>query len=202
VALSLEEASRNDWLIMSMPQVAEVSDVHPEPRPSAEWFAHMQALRPDTEREIEIHFASPLFRELGYAEEQEAAGFGIRVYQGSRRPQHVEADLLYFADELHDLGHGQPLVLVECKRPGKDSDAAAGQVRSYALWVLPAYYVVTDAETISVWDFQGAIAPDLKVLEFKQAELDTKFDALYARLNPQAAAAARAEKIGRLEASQ
>jgi hypothetical protein len=47
----------------------------------------MQSVRPDTEREVEIHFAAPLFRELGYPEDQEAAGFGIQVYQGSRRPQ-------------------------------------------------------------------------------------------------------------------
>ena len=51
-----------------------------------------------------------------------------------------------------------PLVLVECKRSIKDPKAAVGQVRSYALWVLPAYYVITDAQTLSVWDFQGAIA--------------------------------------------
>jgi hypothetical protein len=85
-------------------------------------------VRPDTEREVEMHFASPLFQGLGYREDQEAAGFGIRVYQGSRRPQHIEADLLYFADERRDLENGEPLVLVECKRPGRDPVAAAGQV--------------------------------------------------------------------------
>jgi hypothetical protein len=93
-------------------------------------------------------------------------------------------------------------VLVECKRLIKDLKAAAGQVRSYALWVLPAYYVITDAQTVSVWDFQGAIAPDLEVLTVKQAELDDRFDDLYSRLNPGAAAVARQNKISRLEASR
>jgi hypothetical protein len=93
-------------------------------------------------------------------------------------------------------------VLVECKRSIKDLKAAAGQVRSYALWVLPAYYVITDADTVSVWDFQGAIAPDLEVLTLKQAELEDKFDDLYARVNPAAAAVARQNKIGRLQASR
>ena len=75
-------------------------------------------------------------------------------------------------------------------------------MRSYALWVLPAYYVITDAKTVSVWDFQGAIAPDIEVLRVDQAELDGRFDDLYARLNPEAALLARQNKIGRLEASR
>ena len=64
----------------------------------------------------------------------------------------------------------------------------------------PAYYVITDAETVGVWDYQGAVAPDIKVLEIRQAELGDRFDDLYARLNPAAAAAARQEKIDRLAA--
>ena len=64
--------------------------------------------------------------------------------------------------------------------------------------MLPAYYVVTNSETVSVWDFQGAIAPDVKVMEFKQEDLNKKFDDLYARLNPVAATATRRAKIGRL----
>lgn len=110
--------------------------------------------------------------------------------------------MVYFADERRDLDHSQPLVIVECKSTIKDLRAAAGQVRSYALWALPAYYVITDARTISVWDFQGAIAPDLEILTLQQTELPERFDGLYARLNPEAAAAARQSKIGRLEANR
>ena len=97
---------------------------------------------------------------------------------------------------------GEPLVLVECKRLIKDEkelQAAAAQVRSYALWVVPAYYMITDGRIVSVWDFQGAIAPDIEVLRASQAELPEKFDDLYARLNPRAAAAARHSKIARLQ---
>jgi hypothetical protein len=199
---ALGEAGRDDWLVLSMPTLAVVPEARPDPRPSAEWFDHLQSVRPATEREVEMHFASPLFRDgLGYREEQEAAGYGIQVIQGVRR-EHVEADLVYFADDKHDPEKGQPLVLVECKRPGRPHDLAAGQARSYSLWVLPAYYVVTDAETVSVWDYQGAIAPDVKVMEFRQSELDRKFDDLYARLNPAAVQAARKAKIGQLAASR
>lgn len=198
---SLAEAKRDDWLVMSMPVQVPVTEASPDPAPSAEWFAHMAAVRTDTEREVEMHSASPLFREgLGYHEDQEAAGFSIEAARGSR-PGHIEADLLYFAGELHDVKAGEPLVLVECKRLIKDDkelQAAAAQVRSYALWVIPAYYVITDGRIVSLWDFQGAIAPDREVLRVSQAELAGSFNDLYSRLNPTAAAAARQAKAGRL----
>ena len=88
---ALEDAGRDDWLVMSIPAQAEVGDGRPDPRPSTAWFEHMMSVRPDTEREVELHFASPLFCALGYGEDQEAAGFGIRMAQGSR-PQRIEAN--------------------------------------------------------------------------------------------------------------
>src|SRR6202167_2660628 len=104
---SLEEAERDDWLVMSMPVEVPVPEVSPDPVPSPEWFAHMASVRTDTEREVEMHFASPLFREgLGYSEDQEAAGFAIQAARGSR-PGHIEADLLYFADDKRDVREGE-----------------------------------------------------------------------------------------------
>jgi hypothetical protein len=93
---------------------------------------------------------------------------------------------------------GQPLVLVECKRPGRPLDSAAGQVRDYALWVRPAYYVITDAQSVGVWDYQRAIGPDLKILDVKQADLADRLDDLYSYLNPAAAMKTRQKKIARL----
>jgi len=58
-----------------------------------------------------------------------------------KHPGHVEADLLYFAGDKHDVKAGEPLVLVECKRLIKDEkelQAAVAQAHSYALWVIPA----------------------------------------------------------------
>ena len=58
-------------------------------------------------------------------------------------------------------------MLVECKRlikDEKDLQAAAAQVRSYALWMPVAYYVISDARIVSVWDFQDAIAPDKELM--------------------------------------
>lgn len=200
---SLAKAERDGWLVMSMPMSFAVEETHPEPPPGAAWFAHMATVHTDSEREVEMHFASPLFREgLGYHEDQEAAGFTIHVPHGCAKPQRVEADLLYFASDRHDLQNGYPLVLVECKRlikDGQDLKAASGQVRSYALWVLPAYYVITDGRTVSVWDYQGAVAPDIEVMRLVQENLAGRFDELYSYLNPRAAATARHAKVTRLE---
>ena len=185
-----------------MPVKVPVVETSPDPAPTADWFAHMESVQPDTEREVEMHFASPLFREgLGYHEDQEAAGFGIQMARGSR-PGHIEADLLYFADCRHDVKTGEPLVLVECKRLIKDEkelQAAAAQAHSYALWIIPAYYLITDGRIVSVWDFQGAVAPDRELLRVSQGELAGSFDDLYSRLNPPAATAARRSKISRME---
>jgi hypothetical protein len=81
----------------------------------------------------------------------------------------------------------------------KELLAARDQAHSYALWVIPAYYVITDGKILSVWDFQGAVAPDRELLRVSQGELAGSFGGLYSRLNPQAAAAARKAKISRQE---
>ncbi len=61
----------------------------------------MAELRLGSEREVEMHFVSPLFEQLGYCEEQEAAGFGFVMWEGVRQ-HHAEADLLYFLAVLRD----------------------------------------------------------------------------------------------------
>lgn len=137
------------------------------------------------------------FEQLGYHEEQEAAGFGFVMWEGVRQ-HHAEADLLYFARDMHDIEKGDPLVLVECKAVGKGPDAGLGQARSYAYWLKPAYYVVTDGDYLTVWNYQGGAVPDLRVCEARRAALREKFDDLYATLNPAAALATRQQKIGRL----
>jgi hypothetical protein len=90
-----------------------------------------------------MHFVAPLFEQLGYTEDQEAAGFGFVVWEGARQ-HHAEAGLLYFAGDVHDTEKGDPLVLVETKAPGKGPDAGLGQARSYAFWLKPACYIMTD----------------------------------------------------------
>ena len=194
---SLTEAGSDDWLVFSMPTLPDIKPEPAEPRPSDALFAHWEQLRPGSEREVEMHFAAPLFQALGYSEEQEAAGFGFTMWQGGSHKR-TEADLVYFAGAERDLEHGEPLVLVECKMPGKGRDAGLGQVRSYAYWIKPAYYVITNGESVAVWNYQGGAVPDVRVIEIKAGELREQFDDLHAVLNPEAALKARREKAERL----
>ena len=123
------------------------------------------------------------------------------MWEGVRQ-HHAEADLLYFAGDLHDVERGDPLVLVECKAPGKGPDAGLGQARSYAFWLKPAYYVITDGDHLAVWNYQGGAVPDLRVCETGRATLREQFGDLKAVLNPEAALATRQQKISRLTGLQ
>jgi hypothetical protein len=197
---SVTEASLDDWVVLSMPQLPPPRDDHPEPRPTSEFFDHLEALRLDTEREVEMHFVSPLFHELGYTHEQESAGFPFDTWEGVHH-RRAEADLLYFADGRHSLPDGEPLVLVECKSPVKGPDAGIGQVKSYSFWIKPAYYATTNGDALIVYNYQGGAVPDVKVLEIKRSELRDRFDELFSVLNPDAAAAARRDKIARFSST-
>jgi hypothetical protein len=128
----LDEAGRDDWLVFSMPTLPEVRRQHAEPRPSDATFAYWEKLNPGSELEVEMHFAAPLFQALGYTEEQEAAGFGITVFDGASHHR-SEADLVYFATGVRDVDDGERLVLVECKMPGKGPNAGLGQVQKLRL---------------------------------------------------------------------
>ena len=136
---------------------------------------------------------------LGYSDEQEAAGFRFETYAGVQF-RRAEADLVYFATERRPLADGVPLVLVEVKDSSQLPDAGTGQAKSYAYWVKPAYYVITNGDVLIVYNYQGGAVPDVKVLEMKRAELQQRFDELYNILNPQAAAEARHQKEAKLAA--
>ena len=195
---TVSEAGLHDWIVLSLPVLPEPDDSRPDPRPSQEWFDHLMSVHLDSEREVEMFFASPLFHGLGYSDEHEAAGFRFVIWEGVTH-RTVEADLVYFADEHLSLEDGVPLVLVEVKRSDQPPDAGKGQARSYALWVMPAYYVTTNGAAVVVYNYQGAAVPDVKVLDFKRSSFAERFDDLYRLLNPKAAADARREKVDKLK---
>ena len=134
----LSELDLDNWVVLSLPQLPPERNDHPDPRPKPEFFDHLESVRLDSEREVEMHFVSPLFHELGYDEEQEAAGFQFDMWEGVHH-RVAEADLLYFADDRRWLTNSEPLVLVECKNTDKTRpDAGLGQVKAYSYWIKPA----------------------------------------------------------------
>lgn len=195
---SISEAGLHDWIVLSLPVMPPPDDSSPDPRPSEEWFEHLMSVHLDSEREVEMFFASPLFYGLGYSSDHEAAGFRFDMWEGVTR-RHVEANLVYFQDDHRSLTDGVPLVLVEAKGSDQAPDAGTGQVRSYAYWLKPAYYVTTNGDVIVVYNYQGGAVPDVKVLDIKRSELRDRFDELYRVLNPAAAKAARQAKLEKLK---
>jgi Type I restriction enzyme R protein N terminus (HSDR_N) len=192
---SLEDAKLDDWIILSMPVLPEeTASKDPDPRPDDKWFRHLMSVGLGSEREVELHFVSPIFHRLDYDDAHEAAGYGFLLHEGSSH-KHVEADFVYFADTDHSK-QGAPLVLVEAKSAGHKLEFAIEQARSYAQPLNPAYYVVTNAEVFMVWNYQGPI-PDVKVLEFRREELEDRFDDLYHKLNRKTVIKVRKEKIRR-----
>ncbi len=191
------EADLHDWIVLSLPVMPPPSGSKPDPRPSDDWFDHLMSVHLDSEREVEMYFASPLFHGLGYSVEHEAAGFRFDMWEGVSK-RRVEADLVYFEGPAHNLDDGVPLVLVEAKAADQPPDAGTGQVKSYAYWVKPAYYVTTNGDVIVVYNYQGGAVPDVKVLDVKRSELRERFDELYGALNPAAAKAARQAKLDKL----
>jgi hypothetical protein len=174
----VSEAGLHDWIVLSLPVMPPVDDSEPDPRPSDEWFDHLTTVHLDSEREVEMYFASPLLHGLGYTSEHEAAGFRFDMWEGVTRKR-VETDLVYFADQAPDAG--------------------TGQAKSYAYWLKPAYYVTTNGDVIVVYNYQGGAVPDVKILDIKRSELRERFNDLYRVLNPAAAKQARREKFDKLK---
>ena len=193
------DAGLHDWVVLSLPVMPPPDDSKADPRPSEDWFDHLMSVHLDSEREVEICFASPLFHGLGYTSEHEAAGFRFDTWEGVSR-RRVEADLVYFQDHRRSLEDGVPLIIVEAKSTSQQPDAGTGQVRSYSFWLKPAYYVVTNGDVVVAYNYQGGAVPDVKVVDMKRAELRERFDELYRVLNPQAAMAARQAKLDKLAA--
>jgi hypothetical protein len=91
------------------------------------------------------------------------------------------------------------------KRPFVSTNSAPARARrrggpgqELRLLIKPAYYVITNGDGLTVYNYQGGVVPDVKVLEVKRPDLRDRFDDLYRVLNPSAAAEERRDKIARL----
>lgn len=127
---------------------------------------------------LESRFVSRLFHALGYSDQHEAMGLGIDIFQGVT-VKHTEADLVYFADDDHDVKTGNVLVLVECKGPDHTLEEAVGQAHSYAMWVKPMYYVVTNGTRLQAYVYREGPIPNTKVVDTTRENLEADFDEVY-----------------------
>jgi hypothetical protein len=202
---SLSGANADTWLTLSMSSPTPGGEPPvPGPKPAPEFFDHIESAPLDNELEVLFYFVSPLFRQLGYNEEQEAPSFKLIThgFAGSfAKPKVAYADLIYFADAKKSIDDGEPLVLVECKAQGKGPVAGKGQASAYSFFVKPAYYVTTDANSLTVYRYLGGPVRDKKVLEVKRSEIRERFDEMYSILNLHAVKKTRIDLIAKLNAN-
>lgn len=173
------DATLDEWIHL---RLAEDVPTPPPPavenRPDSTWFLRLANAPLRTEREVESRFASRLFHALGYSDQHEAMGLGIDIFQGVT-VKHTEADLVYFADDDHDVKTGNVLVLVECKGPDHTLEEAVGQAHSYAMWVKPMYYVVTNGTRLQAYVYREGPIPNTKVVDTTRENLEADFDEVY-----------------------
>jgi len=192
---TLDKVEADDLVHLSLapPPLASVSA---DTGPSPDFFEYLTSLHLETEKEVELHFISPLFHHLGYDDEQEAAGYSFDMTLGSE-PDRREADLLYFADSVRDHKSGSPLVLVECKAPTSGPDDGLGQVQAYALFLKPAYYALSNGNNLQLWQYLGGAIINKRMLETSRHHLTSDFDELYGLVNPKAARETRTQTLAK-----
>lgn len=90
---------------------------------------------------------------------------------------------------------GNVLVLVECKAPGHAIEEAIGQAHSYAFWLKPMYYVVTNGALLEAYAFRPGPIPDTRVLRTTRETLQADFDDVYRFLSYQSVLDTKAKLI-------
>lgn len=194
-----EEADLDAWIHLRLKR--EVPTPPPPPgghRPDETWFAQVTAAPLTTEREVEARFVSKLFHALGSSDLHEVMGLHLDVYEGVN-VKHPEADLVYFADDNHDLKSGNILVLAECKAPNRPIEEAIGQAHSYAIWLKPMYIVVTNGIRLDAYMFQPGPIPDARIIRTTREAISKDFDEVYRYLSYQSVVQTKANLTGSRE---
>jgi hypothetical protein len=114
------EISTDDWVYLSMNEEPSASEVSPRLTALPQdwnadgWFDRVPGLLLRSEMEVEIKFAVPLLRKLGYSDDDRFDGMPVPASHGSRgRPLVIDHAVFNAA---HDAIKAQPLITVEAKR--------------------------------------------------------------------------------------
>lgn len=175
----LGEEQDTDWIILTakLPTLPRQASKIPPEWPSSEWFEMMQTRCFESEREIEAYFVSPLLDALGYEYEDIAIGYPVVMFKGVQRTT-TEADFVVFNGTIR--ARDNALLVVEAKKSDKGvSTDHIGQARSYAQELFPACYVVSNGQQVVVFQFNGLLIPDERVMDFDRSELHDRWTDLY-----------------------
>jgi type I site-specific restriction endonuclease len=118
-----------------------------------------------------------LLEKLGYDENDIAIGYPVNMFEGVQRTT-KEADFVLFngpTRERKDI-----LLIIEAKKGGKRITVDyIGQVKSYSRELLPACYIITNGQQIIVFQFNGMLYQDERVMDFDRSMLNDMWKDLY-----------------------
>jgi hypothetical protein len=103
------------------------------------------------EANVELRFVIPLLHALGYENDDIESKYPV-VFQGGRLGRKPEADFVCFTGPLHN--RDTSLLVVEAKRPGEALPDGKAQGESYAQNLRAPLLLLTNAETLEVWQLQ------------------------------------------------
>lgn len=180
----------DDWIILT-PKLISPITTDPPPSsiispiwPSAEWFEEIKTRDFESEREVEAYFVAPLLKELGYEYQDIVIGYPVAMFKGVQRMM-TEADFVLFNGSSRDKEH--VLLIVEAKKSNMGiSVDHIGQARSYAQELLPACYILSNGQQIIVYQFNGNLIPDERVMDFDRLQLKDKWEEFYSCVSKEA----------------
>ncbi|RQU87053.1 hypothetical protein DF133_21510 [Burkholderia cenocepacia] len=115
------------------------------------WESAPQIHDEANEATVEVQFVASLLDAIGYKHDDIAAKHPVEFQEG-RESKKKFADFVVFDGSSRESDHS--LFVVEAKRPGESFGEARRQAESYAMQVRALVYVVTDGQTLEIWQYR------------------------------------------------
>ncbi len=174
---------KDDWIILTKKTELDKQFTESTPviYPENSWFETIVNRIFETEREVETYFITPILDKLGYEYDDICIGYTLDMFRGVKKTK-AEADFVLFNGK--DRKKIDVLLIVEAKNSNKGINIDhIGQARSYAHELLPSNYIISNGEQIIVYQFNGSLIPDEKLMEFNRTELKEKWAEFYSYVN-------------------
>jgi hypothetical protein len=169
-----------DWIILTpilTPPPNGPSEAINSECPPSEWIEMFRNRSFESEREVEAYFICPLLEKLGYCYDDVVIGHPVHMYKGVQKTK-AEADFALFNGA--ERSRENALLIIEAKKNDKGiTTDHIGQAKSYAQELLPACYMLTNGQQIIVFQFNGLLIPDERVMDFDIKDLHQKWNDLY-----------------------
>jgi hypothetical protein len=152
--------------------------------PTVEWFNEVKTREFESEREVEYYFIMPLLEKLGYEYDDISIGYPVKMFEGVHKTK-KQADFVLFngsSRKSEDV-----LLVIEVKDGDKGTTVDnIGQAKSYAQELLPVCYVITNGKKIIVFQFNGMLYQDERVMDFDRPMLNDVWAELYKHISKKA----------------